>query len=320
MTDVGLALVGPQSEDLPREAHPGFLLEPGVHENVPDAHYFALPYCSNSRLSLLKRSPAHLKADIEMPEPSTDAMKLGTAIHAAVLEPGLFTARYTMAGSCEAELKSGQRKGQPCGNTGLACYRGAWFCGQHRQDGEPDNIIALSASDWDACRGVRASLLSHPKLAKLVESNGRSELTVVWDDEETGVRCKARVDRLVEEYGGIVLDLKTTTDARAEAFERRIFEYGYFRQLGLYQAGLAAHGLRMKHLVIAALEKERPYAVAGYRLSDGAADAGREELRKLLRTYAECQQNNHWPAYPVDIRELSLPAWAWGKLDAAEAA
>jgi exodeoxyribonuclease VIII len=299
-----------------REAEPGFLLEPGVHEAVSDAHYFALPYCSNSRLSLMRRSPAHLKADIEQPSEGTDAMRLGTAIHAAVLEPELFARRYSLAGSCCAELKSGPRKGQPCGNTGTACHDGEWYCGQHKQDGAPDSVIALNMNDWNACVGIRASLLAHPKLSKLVDAEGRSELTVVWDDPETGVRCKARVDRLIEKFG-IVLDLKKTLDARADAFERKIFEFGYYRQLGLYQDGLAAHGIEIKHLVIAALESERPYAVAGYRLSDGAADAGREELRKLLNKYAACQAENNWPAYPNDITELSLPSWAWAKIEEA---
>lgn len=293
-------------------------LAPGVYENISDVDYFALPYCSNSRLTLLKRSPAHLKADIEHPGESTPAMALGTAIHACVLQPDVFRARYTLAGACGTELKSGDRKGQPCGATGSVCVGGAWYCGTHRPKGEqPDDVTALSLSDWHACEGVRDSLLAHPRLRKLLEADGRSELTVIWDDAETGVRCKARVDRLVTSFGGIVLDLKTTTDARADAFERRVFEYGYFRQLPLYQEGLAAHDFPMKHLVIAAAEKERPYAAAGYRISDGAADAGREELRKLLRQYADCQQKNEWPAYPADIKELSLPAWAWAKLDEA---
>lgn len=295
-------------------------IEPGVYEDIGAAQYFALPYANNSRLSLLKRSPAHLKADIDAPAMTTDAQKLGTAAHHAILEPDVFEQRYTLGGSCAAELKSGARKGEPCGVTGSARYNGEWYCGKHPQEGEPDKVDVLSYEDYRACIGMRDSVHAHPRIRRLLEADGRNELTVVWDDAETGVRCKARLDRLVHEFGGVVLDVKTTQDARADEFERSVFHWGYFRQLGFYQDGLTAHGFEMKHLVIAAVEKAAPWAVAGFRLSDAAADAGREELRVLLRRYAECMEKDEWPAYPADIRELSLPAWAWGKLEEGVAA
>lgn len=295
------------------------LLAPGVYDDVSEEQYFALPYASNSRLTLLKRSPAHMKADMEQPRQETEALFLGTAIHSAVLQPDEFARRYIVSGPCEALLKSGDRKGEPCGNNGGSRHAGAWFCGKHAPDTAPDAAIALSPKQWDTCIGVRSSMYAHAKLRRMLLARGRAELTVIWDDRETGVRCKARVDRLVEDFDGVVLDLKSTTDARPEEFERTIFTRGYYRQLGLYQDGLAAHGIAMKHLVIAACEKEAPFAVAGFRLSDGAADAGRDELRRLLRLYAECQQTGTWPAYAANIHELSLPAWAWTKLEAEAA-
>ena len=293
------------------------LLTPGIYERVPAEVYHALPYCSNSRLSLLKRSPAHLRADLDNPGEPTDAMRLGSAIHMAVLEPDVFATTYHEAGQCEGVLKSGARKGEQCTNTGTGRWGGQWFCGQHKGNGEADAIEVLSRADFLVCNGIRRSLWTHPKLRKLMDAAGREELTVIWDDSESGVRCKARVDRLVEDFGGVVLDLKTTTDARPHAFERKVFEFGYFRQKPLYQDALWQCGIETKHCVIAAAEKEDPYAVAGYRLADGAADAGREELRKLLALYAKCEREKSWPAYPFDITEISLPRWGWDQLEAA---
>lgn len=287
-------------------------LAPGIYEAISSERYHAQPYCSNSRLTLLKRSPAHLRADLDNPGAPTDAMRLGTAIHSAVLEPDDFESRYTVGAQCAAELASGKRKGERCTHSGTARWAGEWFCGQHRQEGEPDAIEVLTRSEWLACQGVRRSLWAHPKLRKLLDAPGRAELTVIWDDPETGVRCKARVDRLCEDYGGVLLDLKTTTDARPWAFEKKIHDMGYHRQKAMYQDALRLHGIETQHLVIAAAEKEgEPYAVAGYRLSDGAADVGRDELRALIRRYAECQEKQEWPAYPTDIVEIALPAYAY---------
>lgn len=290
-------------------------LGPGVYEDIPVSEYFALPYFSNSRGSLIKRSPAHLLADIQDPPGSTDSQKLGVAIHSAVLEPMIFAQQFALAGPCVEELKSGKRKGLPCGNTGRSCHGNAWYCGQHTPPTDPENVTALSPDDWAACIGVRDSIRANPRLRKLLEAPGRTELTVVWDDEETGMRCKARIDRLCEAYGGIVFDLKTTTDARAEVFERKLFEYGYFRQSGFYQDGLRAHGIDTTHLVICAAEKERPYATSGFRLTDAATEAGRDEMRALMARYAECVRSGVWPAYDDKINEISLPSWAWDRLE-----
>lgn len=289
-------------------------MEPGIYEGLSSAAYHLLPHCSNSRLSLLKRSPAHLLADLTTARPTSDAMRLGTAIHSAVLEPADFAVRFTVAGQCEATKKG---DGERCRNGGTHRAGGEWRCGQHKAAGDWDRVEVLSAADFAVCAGVSETVRRHPRIGKLLDGAGRNELTVVWDDNETGVRCKARIDRLVESFGGVLLDLKSSLDARLDAFERKAFELGYFRQAPFYQDALAAHGIPASHLVFVAVEKEPPFAVAGYRLSEIAADAGRDELRALLARYAECVSRNDWPAYDTDIRELSLPAWAWNRLENA---
>jgi hypothetical protein len=63
--------------------------------------------------------------------------------------------------------------------------------------------------------------------------------------------------------------------------------------------------------VIVAAEKEPPYAVAAYRLTEGATDAGMDQLRPLLQLYRRCQASGEWPAYPDTVQDISLPDWAW---------
>lgn len=292
-------------------------MNPGVYEGVSSEAYHALPYCSNSRLTLLKRSPAHLRADLAAPAEVTDAMRIGTAIHSAVLEPADFAARYTVAGQCDAVKKDGER----CTHNGVARVGGIWGCGVkgHTPDGERDRLEIITRADYAACRAVAGAVQAHPKVGRLLTGDGMNELTVIWDDAETGVRCKARIDRLAKhpKAGGVLVDLKTTADAREQAFGRKVYDLGYYRQFGMYQDALRAHGVDTLHMVIIAIERDAPYAVAGYRLSEAAADAGREELRVLMRRYAECAERDEWPGYPDDITELSLPDWAWSQLSEA---
>jgi hypothetical protein len=293
---------------------------PGVYRGVSSADYHALPFCSNSRLSLLKRSPAHLRADLDAPREVTDAMRLGTAIHSAVLEPEDFETRYTEANACEATKKDGS----PCSNPGVGRVGGVWGCGVrgHLPAGDRDRIEVLSRDEFFACFAIRDAIRSHPRIGKLLSGDGENELTVIWDDPDTGVRCKARIDRLARhpKAGGVLVDLKSTTDAREAAFTRKVFDLGYYRQFGMYQDALRAHGVETLHMVIVAVEKEAPYAVAGYRLTEAAADAGRQELRTLMKRYAECERSGNWPGYSEEITELSLPTWAWSHLDEQEIA
>ena len=61
-----------------------------LHYDMSDSDYFDYPAASNSLLTQLKRSPAHLMEAIKNPAPPTPAMRLGSAFHVATLEPEKF--------------------------------------------------------------------------------------------------------------------------------------------------------------------------------------------------------------------------------------
>jgi hypothetical protein len=290
-------------------------VKPGVYEGLSAEAYHAIEAVSNSRLTQLLRSPAHLRAYIEEPRESTEAQLIGSAADVLTLEPELFDERYAVAGICAA-IKKGD--GLRCTNTGTKYLDGEWFCGTkgHAPDGAMrSEKIAISPEDKVRCERVAEAVRSHPKIGKILASPGRAQLTIVWRDPGTGLLCKGRIDYLSDAFGA-ALDMKTTKDARPHSFEKSIAEYGYHRQLPFYEDGLRENGIDLKHLVFAAVEKEPPFAVAGYRLSDGAADEGRIELRALLHRYAELQDTPmaEWPAYGEAIEDISIPAWAFGRV------
>jgi hypothetical protein len=296
-------------------------LKAGIYEDVPAHVYHALDAASDSRLARLvpPYTPAHLRAYLEEPPKQTDAMALGSAIHTCTFEPHLFEAGYMVAGTCAATTKSGS----PCSNGGKLHLAGGWYCGVkgHAPEAASDpvdlGISVLSDDAWQKCQRTAEAVRAHPKIGKLLGLPGRAEVTVIWVDQETGLLCKGRIDWLVETSSGwVALDLKTTTDASPRGFERTIADRGYMRQLPFYEDGLRAHGMDLKHLVFVAAEKEEPFAVAAYRLSEGAADEGRIQYRELLRRYAALLDvpREEWPAWGDDIMDISLPAWAFGQV------
>jgi exodeoxyribonuclease VIII len=269
----------------------------GVHRGVPAPTYHTWDAASNSRLGKLKRSPAHLRASLdEAPGKESPALKIGRAVHAAVLEPEVFAADW-VAG--------------PPGDRRTKEVRYVWEELEAKFGAE----YVLKPADYAmACR-VRDSVWARRSARALLDGDGDLELSMVWQDPDTGLLCKGRYDRLSPLLaGGTIVDLKTTQDASLFAFERSIFNFGYHRQAAMYLDAAEALGVAVEHYTIIAVEKAPPYEVAVYRLTEGAVDGGREELKPLLATYAECQSTGHWPGYADRVRDISLPPWAWNRI------
>ena len=285
---------------------------PGLYPNTPDTVYHSWAGASQSRLKVLKdRSPAHLRYEMDHPKEPTPAQIVGSAIHDAILLPDVFKDRYAAAGQCEAITGKGTR----CTNTGSVSHGGRWFCGVkgHDPGGLPDQAVVLPASDYAACIGIRDRVWQHPDAQVLLDCQ-RKELSAIWDDEGSGVRCKGRLDGLSDD-GQIVVDIKSTTDASKGAFSSAIYNYGYYVQAAHYLRGANTLEIPAKMFGIIAVEKEPPYELAVYEVHGEAIDAGVVELRPLLELYRQCLETDTWPGYPEGAIPITLPPWAWRQVE-----
>lgn len=270
----------------------------GLHTGVPDAPYHAFDACSNSRLGHLLRSPAHCRTAIDAPAAAFPAQLLGTAVHAAVLEPERFESQYIVAPDVDRRTKAG---------------RAAWAelverFGEKR---------ILKPDDFEVCLRVRDAIAAHPAARALLATQGLREVSALWQHTPDGaapLRCKARLDHLSTERG-LIVDLKTTRDASPAAFERSLFNFGYHRQAAFYIHGMAALGYPIHDFAFICVEKTPPYGVAVYRIASEAVEAGWQQLQPLIATYAACRATDRWPGYPDEIQSITLPRWAWSQLD-----
>jgi hypothetical protein len=135
---------------------------------------------------------------------------------------------------------------------------------------------------------------------------------LVFDDPNTGVRCKIRPDRLIER-AGMLVDIKSCRDAAEWAFPRQAENLGYFRKLALYRRGLRAHGWPIQEIAVLAIESEAPYDLAPYLVDPNDIDATDDEVSRLLRLFVTCKETNRWPGYAASedgFLVLRRPAWA----------
>lgn len=269
-------------------------MQTGIYAGISNDEYHGGAGISKSGLDVLARSPLHywakyLDPDRVKQEP-TPAMRLGTAIHTAVLEPDEFAKRHHVAPVCDRRTKDG---------------KAAWESAiEHALQAGADLI---SADDYATCMAISQQVRSHPT-ARKVFGMGQAEMSCYWTDDETGLLCKCRPDWLGLP---LVVDLKSTDDASAQGFQRSAFNYRYWVQAAWYMDGIEqATGQRPDAFVFAAFEKSAPYACAFYFADDAMIEMGRKEYRKLLRVLADCKAADRWPGYTTDVLPLGMPAWA----------
>lgn len=275
--------------DLPRAIG----LPPGLHPRLASDAYHRreLGVVSKSALDLVQRSPAHYKAWIDgvSEDQETPALAFGRAFHCALLEPAVFEQTYATEpefGDCRFKVNREKRDDWRAANA---------------------ERVPLSADDYATIVGMVRSVRKHPLAGKMIR-DGEPELTVTWNDEETGLPCKCRADYYVRRLR-MVADAKSTEDASPEAFRRDIGKYRYHVQDALYRAGFAAANEAVEHFVFIAVEKKPPFAVGIYSLDADAIGRGYGAARRNIDTLAECVSKRRWPGYDTSIQELSLPPW-----------
>jgi hypothetical protein len=260
-------------------------VKPGIYTGIPAEEYHSGPEVSASDLEILARSPAHLAGGFRS---ESSAFALGTAVHCAILEPHEFKNRYFLG-------EDGVRRGTK-----------AWDALEAQANGRD----VLKPSEWEMAIHVSHAVRHHPGGAMLLGDMGEpglAEVSVYWEDDETGIPCRCRPDLL--QPGRVCVDLKTAANASPGEFAKSIARYGYHTRAAFYLDGLEAVGAPVIDYMFLVVEKEPPYAVAVYSLDLRSIEQGRRTYRRLLDQYAHCNKSGQWPGYP-EYQMLSLPAWA----------
>jgi exodeoxyribonuclease VIII len=250
---------------------------------ITNAEYHADPAISASHLHAAAISPHHYWSRYRDPSrpvlQPTAAMRLGSLVHCAVLEPDELSKRYAICGP--RNTKAGKEQAAEL---------------------EAAGIEAVTASDMETAMAMAASVrYGHQAAAELLRT-GQAEQSFWWDDKPTGLRCKCRPDWMT---GSTLVDLKSTADASPRGFAKSVAQYRYHVQANHYLAGTGA-----ERFVFIAVEKSFPYACAVYELDVDAMLAGENARRRDLSVIADCMAISEWPGYGNTIQPLSLPSWA----------
>jgi hypothetical protein len=277
---------------------------PGVAPNCygleisDDEYHGSCPGASSSSLKKLLRSPAHYQAYLNEVDTDSADRKFGRAVHALLLEPATFQARFAVW--CE-----GRRAG----------WKYEEFCEEH-----PGKTI-LKEEEHQRAMEAALSLRNSPDFPFGVWLDGlpptatheavpaaRCEFTIVWIDEETGVQCKARIDAHSPMPQPLATDVKTTDDARKSSFRRQFMKLDYDLQCAHYRAALKAfYGFDFPFL-FPVVEAKAPHATGIFGMTDAMLENGEAKRRYALARLARCSEDGIWPAYQDGgIQTLDVP-------------
>ena len=300
-----------------------FITKPGAYFDIDMSDYHRNPHLlpgpslsSSGAKAILEKSPFHFWADSPLnpnrsPENDKPHFAVGKAAHDLILLGGDWEDEYYTLPEGFAfnktrmfaeEIEAAKFARDEMGKTLIK-----------HEDMELVKRIAdrISGSE-DALNALR---------------NGKPEVTLAWQDEETGVWLRARPDFLPN---SVILgqDVRAVPDLKFMAgshcspagFSKAIANFGYHQSAAFYDAGIEAiYGESPNYWLFIVVEKDEPHSVSIYQLPKPDLERGKAQNRVAIRTFAECLNRGvearHWPAFTAEPEVIGLPGWARHAID-----
>lgn len=284
-----------------------------IMKNLSREDYDQIDALNASRLALLLKSPRHYQMNYFK---ESDAMKLGTAIHMAYLEPKNFKDKYVVEPQqvlCLPRDEKGKviKGAEPVWqamNKRLKDHKE--YLANWRASQEKLGSIVITDDEMGSITGVLNSISEEIRFPPPRDCISVQELLATKDTEVTavnefnGIQVKARADLLVNtRLGRTIVDIKKTSAISPEDFVNKVYKYHYDLQAAFYM-----HAFEAEAFVWLCVESDEPYAVATYN-AQHFLEIGRKKIDKCLEIKARCESENYWPWFSRGVEDLMPTAW-----------
>lgn len=247
-----------------------------VVRNLSIKEYLTRDGLSNSMLSKIAISPAHFKEYVSNPPKQTEALVFGSLLHCLVLEPDNFDRDFAIEPIVNKRTNEGKE-----------------ILAEFHETNSGKTIV--TEEQFNLASILKDKIYEHKKANLLLSGKGENEISLFWEDEDTKIKCKAKLDRIKSD---IIIDLKSARSAKPEIFAKQVYDLGYHRQSAFYLNGFKeCYKKEAKGFVFIVVEKEPPYNVAVYEISELFKEVGKIEISELLQTYKECIEIDNFYGY-----------------------
>lgn len=296
------------------------ITQPGAYRDVPIGRYHGAEVCagpsiSGSGLKILTgdkgqrskgRTPRHYWEQSNL-NPNrrkldTAALRMGRAFHDCLLLPSMWTGPE----SAYHRLPEG--------------FSRAVKVKMAAEIAEADAAIeaglcVVTVAEVERIEAMAAAMRGDPLISSLIRT-GEAEVTLAWQDKETGVWCRARPDHMMAKRT-YAMNVKTDADASWDGFSKSIGKYAYAQSAALELAGYeAVFGERPSAFFLPTVEKPGAawmpgdfIATALYQIPEEDIARGEWLNRAALRTFADCLAADKWPSYTPEPTLCGIPGY-----------
>ena len=230
----------------------------------------------------LLKSPAHYQAYLNQEREETKALRMGSLIHCAVLQPEALNEKFITAPEVDRRTKEGKET--------YAAFQSSLKPG----------MTVVSAEESAECH-IIASRARHT-LERLGVEFDQTEFMFTTD--YNGVQLKCAIDGVAGDY---LWDLKTTEDASPAGILKSIRAYRYNLQAYFYRLCFeTAFERRLLGFRFLFIEKTPPFATAVVEIGPELMSYAVSDFEKALQAYRECTTLGEWPAYGDEVQVIDI--------------
>lgn len=254
-------------------------MKPGIYTNISRSEYDDIFALNQSGLKSLRISPYHFKYDWDHrhEQKPTEAMLEGNAFDMMVFEPDKYTKFVNVGTTKKTQFKKG--------------------------------IILLHPEKILMLENMKKSLLRKEVIRKIL-SHGTPTVTLLWNDNGTGIPCKARLDWLRQD-DRFIADLKSCKDISDYGFTKQVAKLRYYYQAYWYTWGMKILTGDDYLFWFLCAEKNKYYQSRRFKIppSEFEKRGVDSEIRDLKLRFATCLESNKWPGYDDELEEIYLPKY-----------
>lgn len=276
-----------------------------INTNMPWSDYLELKRMNASTLVAGCKSMLRLKRCIEGGYPEeTNAMRIGTGLHALLLEPEQFCNRFCVMPDYHLLIENETRDGTRTESKATNFYK-------QKRDSfaalNPGRIVIGNEQYGMVLKCLKA-IHAKPRMSELVHQS-QKEVSIL--SEIDGIPFKSRLDLLSP---GIICDVKSTTNAEKHAFGRIFFNLRYDFKLAIYREAVRQHSGKTPAVFVIVQEIDGDFDNALVPIPDAVLDNAFGKVRAVLGDYMVCKATGRWPGVDNGKEEypLEVPAWASG--------
>ena len=283
-------------------------------EKMSNDEYHACPEFSSSQLKDILRSGAHFYSNNIIKENERESKKhldFGTLAHTLFLEPDQFENEFAVipADAPKPPTDVMRNAKNPSEDS---IKRVQWWDNFAAEHGTK---ITITEDLLLGAKRIADNLRTLSSYGIMKNNFGMAEASIFFVDPVFDLQLRVRPDYHIAPCtafpNGLLLDVKTTRDARAFKFSKDCGEYGYDLSASMYREGFQQYYNTQDKpdFIFLVAESAAPFNVKQYRASDLLLSVGDARYNKSKALLAESLLIDEWSGYSAELEDIYLPQY-----------